>query len=147
MPEFNIVVPHLVQTTFKVEANTWQEAVDLASNHVDERGFQNVGAFRVLDADKNPVDTFQAPEPFLFVIEVKCLVDDDDLDEDDTDSEDGGDSIGGTYLIGIPAEAEDPGEAALDYFHNHIAIATLDNYDINHRELTDDDDVDLMQPI
>lgn len=67
------------------------------------------------------------------------LVEGVELDTNDVD-ENGDDTIAGIYCVHVSPEAaanrlvedgDDPMiETALDYFHEHIAISTLDNYEI-----------------
>ena len=72
-------------------------------------------------------------------MEVTCLVGRKDLDPDDMDSQ-GRDTIAGLYGVGVRVEEgatqDDIREAVLDVFHDDIAIATLDNYDIQVRHRT-----------
>lgn len=74
-----------------------------------------------------------------YVVEVTCLVGRKDLDPDDVDSK-GRDTIAGLYGVGVHVEEgateDDIREAVLDVFHDDIAIATLDNYDIQVRRRT-----------
>lgn len=69
----------------------------------------------------------------LFIVEVVALVSWDDLDPDDIDDE-GICTVDGAWLV----DAEDV-EAALDRFHDRVAIATLDDFLITVRPRRPDD--------
>lgn len=58
MPIYNIEVPHIRIERFNVSADTWQEAVEKASDLADEMGLNTAGAVSVYDAQLNPVDTW-----------------------------------------------------------------------------------------
>jgi hypothetical protein len=65
----------------------------------------------------------------MYLVTVEALVPRELMDADDRNE-----MIAGTYLIGEKDE-----EAALDYFHNHIAIACLDDFDINIEQISTTD--------
>lgn len=87
----------------------------------------------------------------LAVVEVSCLVDFEDLDEEDR-ADDGTCLIDGSYYMmveGVPADASDEAltERALDHFHNKIAIACLDDFQILARRGNAHDELTAMQDI
>lgn len=81
-------------------------------------------------------------EDFPMVVEVACLVDFDDLDEEDM-AEDGTCGVDGMYGLTVTAPAgtdeEDLVEIAKDLFHNGVAIACLDDFDITVRQRSRND--------
>lgn len=62
MAEFNIIVTHLDHTNYTIEADDWQEAVEIASDKADEDGLATVGGFAVNDENHRPVDTWTKHE-------------------------------------------------------------------------------------
>lgn len=70
------------------------------------------------------------------VVEVACLVDFDDLDAEDM-AEDGTCAVDGMYALTVTAPEgtaeEDLAEIAKDLFHDSIAIACLDDFEITVR--------------
>jgi len=55
---YKIAVPHRAVEVFTIKADTWQEAVEVASNSADELGLESIGGFGVYNADDRPIDTF-----------------------------------------------------------------------------------------
>lgn len=58
MPKFNIDIPHIQTATYALEAETWQDAVEQASDLADKEGLETTGTVRVYDKHHEPVDTW-----------------------------------------------------------------------------------------
>jgi hypothetical protein len=65
----------------------------------------------------------------MYLVTVEALVPREQMNVDDRNE-----MIAGTYLIGEKDE-----EAALNYFHDHIAIACLDDFEIIAEEINTTD--------
>ena len=59
------------------------------------------------------------------LVAVTQQVTDQELDADDSPE------IAGSYVVQVKEGSTDPTEDALDYFHDHIGIACLDDFSID----------------
>lgn len=59
MPRHRFQITHTVLTekTMTVAADSWQEAIERASERADRQGLDTTGSVRVADSDGNPIDT------------------------------------------------------------------------------------------
>ena len=79
-------------------------------------------------------------EELWFTVKVEALIEEDDLEDEDRD-------VPGEYEFFLPAEAKEwtpsrQAKTVLDYFHNSVAIGTLDDFNI---EVINDQGVEIFE--